>query len=152
MRNLLTLLQKNIRAAGSEKVKIKSEKIDFNDQTLDLNNNKVSTSNLNLLPEKTTIKLENFAYKNENKFNSELKKEPLKLKIVEVKIKAKKSREPQSDEDESPLKKVKWQPENWLEQLNRIKEMRSDLNAPVDTMGCDAITTIDPILDEKVNL
>lgn len=36
------------------------------------------------------------------------------------------------------LKKQKWEPENWLEQLNLIRTMRSEWNAPVDTMGCDS--------------
>lgn len=36
------------------------------------------------------------------------------------------------------LKKQKWEPENWLEQLNLIRTMRAEWNAPVDTMGCDS--------------
>lgn len=35
-------------------------------------------------------------------------------------------------------KRLKWEPENWLEQLNLIRTMRSESNAPVDTMGCDS--------------
>lgn len=149
MRNLLILSKQNIRAICSEAIKIKSEKLDLNDKTLDLNGNDINTRNLNHLEEKT-VKLEKFAYKNENKISPSLKKEPLKHKIVEVEVKAVKNKIVATEEDERPLKKVKWQPENWLEQYNLIKEMRSDMNAPVDTVGCDAITTTGPILHEKV--
>lgn len=41
-------------------------------------------------------------------------------------------------EQPSETKKPKWEPENWMEQLNRIKTMRSQWDAPVDTMGCDS--------------
>jgi hypothetical protein len=33
----------------------------------------------------------------------------------------------------------KWEPVNWQEQLDKIKIMRSEQNAPVDTMGCDTL-------------
>lgn len=35
------------------------------------------------------------------------------------------------------LKKDKWMPENWELVLNNIREMRKNMDAPVDTMGCD---------------
>ncbi|CAG0889399.1 unnamed protein product [Darwinula stevensoni] len=34
-------------------------------------------------------------------------------------------------------KKEKWEPENWQEVLDNIREMRKDRTAPVDTMGCE---------------
>jgi hypothetical protein len=33
--------------------------------------------------------------------------------------------------------KSKWEPKNWHEVLNNIREMRKQRDAPVDTMGCD---------------
>lgn len=38
---------------------------------------------------------------------------------------------------ETGSKKLKWEPKNWLEVLNNIREMRKQRDAPVDTMGCD---------------
>ena len=49
-------------------------------------------------------------------------------------------------------KKLKWEPPNWEDQYAMIREMRSDRTAPVDTMGCDAISNSDPILTEKVRM
>jgi len=34
-------------------------------------------------------------------------------------------------------KKLNWEPKNWREVLNNIREMRKQRDAPVDTMGCD---------------
>jgi hypothetical protein len=34
-------------------------------------------------------------------------------------------------------KKSKWEPKNWHEVVNNIREMRKQRDAPVDTMGCD---------------
>ena len=34
-------------------------------------------------------------------------------------------------------KKPKWEPKNWYEVVENIREMRKDRDAPVDTMGCD---------------
>ena len=48
------------------------------------------------------------------------------------------------------MKRLKWEPENWQEQYNRIKSMRSGLTAPVDTCGCDVISSQDPDVPEKV--
>lgn len=38
------------------------------------------------------------------------------------------------------LKKDKWQPPFWKQQLLNIYEMRRCRDAPVDTMGCDRIS------------
>uniref|UniRef100_A0A1B6LA97 Endonuclease III homolog n=1 Tax=Graphocephala atropunctata TaxID=36148 RepID=A0A1B6LA97_9HEMI len=34
-------------------------------------------------------------------------------------------------------KRSKWEPENWMQLLENIREMRKGKNAPVDDMGCD---------------
>jgi hypothetical protein len=47
-------------------------------------------------------------------------------------------------------KKLKWEPANWQEQFELIRKMRNENNAPVDTMGCDAIASIDPNLTPEV--
>uniref|UniRef100_A0A8D8M8N7 Endonuclease III homolog n=1 Tax=Cacopsylla melanoneura TaxID=428564 RepID=A0A8D8M8N7_9HEMI len=39
--------------------------------------------------------------------------------------------------DEEESKKNKWEPENWNQVLQNIREMRKNLDAPVDSMGCD---------------
>ena len=36
-----------------------------------------------------------------------------------------------------------WSPPNWKEQLVNIRRMRSDFDAPVDTMGCEKISDRD---------
>ncbi|XP_050088412.1 uncharacterized protein LOC126572806 [Anopheles aquasalis] len=36
-----------------------------------------------------------------------------------------------------PEKEVKWEPVNWYQMLENIRQMRKDNPAPVDTMGCD---------------
>lgn len=46
-------------------------------------------------------------------------------------------------EDKSPLeaeasvKQAKWEPDNWRQILDNIRQMRQMMPAPVDTMGCD---------------
>lgn len=42
-----------------------------------------------------------------------------------------------SSTEETENKKLKWEPKNWREVLNNIREMRKQRDAPVDTMGCD---------------
>jgi hypothetical protein len=51
--------------------------------------------------------------------------------------KKKGSKENDSGATETESKKSKWEPNNWLEVLNNIREMRRQRDAPVDTMGCD---------------
>jgi endonuclease-3 len=43
----------------------------------------------------------------------------------------------ESSTEETENKKLKWEPKNWREVLNNIREMRKQRDAPVDTMGCD---------------
>lgn len=52
-----------------------------------------------------------------------------------------------SDDSASSEKQIKWEPNNWREQLANIREMRKERNAPVDTMGCDKC--YDQYSDEK---
>jgi endonuclease-3 len=49
---------------------------------------------------------------------------------------ASKSTQPSTCKSDDKAKKLKWEPSKWTEQLSAIKDMRSELNAPVDTMGC----------------
>jgi endonuclease-3 len=42
-----------------------------------------------------------------------------------------------SSTEETENKKLKWEPKNWREVLNNLREMRKQRDAPVDTMGCD---------------
>ncbi|XP_031623931.1 endonuclease III-like protein 1 isoform X2 [Contarinia nasturtii] len=63
-------------------------------------------------------------------------------KVVEVKNEVKeepifKTETDTSEESTSPVKQVKWEPNNWRQLLANIREMRKERNAPVDTMGCD---------------
>ena len=51
---------------------------------------------------------------------------------------------------EAKSKKLKWEPSKWEEVFKKIKQMRQFKDAPVDTMGCDAICSIDPNLPAKV--
>ncbi|XP_067672023.1 endonuclease III-like protein 1 [Haliotis asinina] len=41
---------------------------------------------------------------------------------------------------EVQVKREKWEPPNWRNQLSNIYQMRSKRDAPVDTMGCDVIS------------
>ncbi|XP_046352813.2 endonuclease III-like protein 1 [Haliotis rufescens] len=45
-----------------------------------------------------------------------------------------------SDNIEVDVKREKWEPPNWRNQLKNIYQMRSRRDAPVDTMGCDVIS------------
>lgn len=55
------------------------------------------------------------------------------------------------DKLEHFAKKQKWEPNNWRELFELIRQMRGEQAAPVDTMGCDAIASIDPNLSPEVN-
>lgn len=52
----------------------------------------------------------------------------------------KREKESGSGESEKDVKKLKWEPNNWILLLNNIREMRKHQDAPVDTMGCDEIS------------
>lgn len=75
-----------------------------------------------------------------NNTRQEKKSSKISSKIAQIKEEAL-DQEGESDGGKSSkteIKRQKWEPENWLEQLNLIRTMRSDSNAPVDTMGCDS--------------
>lgn len=40
------------------------------------------------------------------------------------------------------VKKDKWEPTNWRQQLKNMYEMRKNRDAPVDSMGCDVISDV----------
>lgn len=42
-----------------------------------------------------------------------------------------------SDSATVPTKELKWEPANWYQMLENIRQMRKENPAPVDTMGCD---------------
>lgn len=69
-----------------------------------------------------------------------VKKEPIKLKIEKQ----------EENDSESSIKKLKWEPPFWKDQLDFIKQMRSLQNAPVDAMGCDSLASLDPNISPKV--
>lgn len=58
------------------------------------------------------------------------------------KIKAKKEKRQNSEPDteETEVKKEKWEPINWKVIMENIEKMRSQSDAPVDSMGCDAVS------------
>ena len=43
-------------------------------------------------------------------------------------------------DDSTVAKESKWEPENWRQMMENIREMRKAHLAPVDTMGCDQFT------------
>lgn len=66
------------------------------------------------------------------------------------KHKIKKEQEEDQDDVESNVdKKVKWEPENWRQVFGLIRQMRQGQDAPVDTMGCDALANLDQALTPK---
>uniref|UniRef100_A0A182LW49 Endonuclease III homolog n=1 Tax=Anopheles culicifacies TaxID=139723 RepID=A0A182LW49_9DIPT len=49
-----------------------------------------------------------------------------------------KKQENADDQDDPTIaKETKWEPKNWLQMMENIREMRKTNLAPVDTMGCD---------------
>ncbi len=93
--------------------------------------------------EQTSVPTSEIAKENAPKKNK-IKKETSKIKLEKL--------DQAIDENEEIVnKKQKWEPPNWKDQLDRIKEMRSDASAPVDTMGCDALTSVDQKLAPNVN-
>ena len=85
---------------------------------------------------------------------------PNSLNIIKTELKAennyfkdkfeiKKEKLDEEDDLSETTKKVKWEPPMWREQLARIKEMRIEQNAPVDTMGCDSLANTNPNLSPE---
>ena len=50
----------------------------------------------------------------------------------------------------SVTKRIKWEPELWLVQLENIRAMRINHDAPVDSMGCDATSSLNKQTSPKV--
>lgn len=104
----------------------------------------------------TTEKLEKFIFKREKKLSLKYREGNIQqvvgdcnaIKRSDSSVQLK--RAAVFKQDLSPIKKTKWEPAQWLEQYEKIKEMRSGLTAPVDTMGCDSISSRDPTMTEKV--
>lgn len=62
------------------------------------------------------------------------KRKPAKIVVKYEDVECK--QEPGEEEKPEESKKLKWQPENWLQVIENIGKMRSKEEAPVDTMGC----------------
>lgn len=80
-----------------------------------------------------------YQYNNARQENNKSSK--ISSKIAQIKEEDTFGQEAELDANKSSkteTKRQKWEPENWLEQLNLIRTMRSQSNAPVDTMGCDS--------------
>ncbi|XP_052899662.1 endonuclease III-like protein 1 [Anopheles moucheti] len=45
-----------------------------------------------------------------------------------------------NQDDATIAKELKWEPENWRQMMENIRQMRRTTPAPVDTMGCDQFT------------
>ena len=78
----------------------------------------------------------------EEEFTQNVKKEQNELENISLKL--------EPSEGSSNLKKTKWEPIAWQEQFERIKKMRENQNAPVDTMGCDALSSVEPTITPQV--
>lgn len=104
----------------------------------------------------STVKLEKFTFKRDKKLGLKYKETNIQqvvgdcnaIKRSDSSVELK--RAAVFKQDLSPIKRTKWEPARWLEQYERIKEMRSGLTAPVDTMGCDSISRRDPTLTAQV--
>lgn len=93
------------------------------------------------LEESVQSKLESYVFK---------RKQPIKLEKIKSEPTIKIEYEnPDEQNTSSSSKKTKWEPANWQEQLGFIKEMRGKRDAPVDVVGCEAISRADPNLTEK---
>ncbi len=66
-----------------------------------------------------------------------------------IKIEKFEMKEIDYSENEPNQKKNKWEPPMWHEQLDRIRQMRSESSAPVDTMGCDSLANLNPNLSAR---
>lgn len=129
--------------------------IDENTNPDSKNENKIITTEHNKIKIKTKIKSE--AIESSTEYT-----EPerfIKNENVEVKNQfsnqTHKSKNPNKNSDQSQISLTdKFSPNqsktplNWVIQLENIRRMRSELDAPVDTMGCDQL--FDPLSSPKV--
>lgn len=102
---------------------IKDEKNDDDDYLASLGKANLS-SNESIKDNITSVKVE-----------SDVKEDQIVIDQDVVKTSKKIAKTSRSTDD----KFVKWEPRNWREQLTNIEAMRSQRDAPVDTMGCHKI-------------
>uniref|UniRef100_A0A182K0N1 Endonuclease III homolog n=1 Tax=Anopheles christyi TaxID=43041 RepID=A0A182K0N1_9DIPT len=73
--------------------------------------------------------------------SSMIEKTPIKREPDEVHHSPiKRELEKGNPDEPTGAKETKWEPENWLQMMENIREMRRTNLAPVDTMGCDQFT------------
>jgi hypothetical protein len=112
-------------------------------------------------PNKIKIEIEETTAQTSNYFDCKIKAEPKhittifdqnnnEIKLEEVNSNVKQEPISHCEENLPEIKRVKWEPAEWEEVLERIKQMRMDKSAPVDTMGCDALTSLDEKLSPQV--
>uniref|UniRef100_A0A182NA81 Endonuclease III homolog n=1 Tax=Anopheles dirus TaxID=7168 RepID=A0A182NA81_9DIPT len=66
-----------------------------------------------------------------------VEKTPIKQEPVDIRSPIKRELEDRSESAQTSDKETKWEPENWRQMMENIREMRRANLAPVDTMGCD---------------
>lgn len=81
----------------------------------------------------TRTKNKNIAVKRELKDSAVHSKKTINNKRIKTAVKL----EPEKEIVVKREPGTKWEPRNWLAQLENIREMRKEKNAPVDTMGCE---------------
>lgn len=67
-------------------------------------------------------------------------KTPVKQEPVDYLSPAKRELPDRNDDTTAIAKEAKWEPENWRQMMENIRQMRRMNPAPVDTMGCDQFT------------
>jgi hypothetical protein len=121
-------------------IKIEEEENAYLHADIKCEDNHDSTSKYFISDKKITVVASNA--KNLNNFDTNIKFEKSSPNISLLK----------EEEEEMPNnKKLKWEPPNWLEQIEKIRLMREKQPAPVDTMGCDALSSVDPQISESVH-
>uniref|UniRef100_A0A182QTU4 Endonuclease III homolog n=1 Tax=Anopheles farauti TaxID=69004 RepID=A0A182QTU4_9DIPT len=68
---------------------------------------------------------------------SAVQKTPIKQEPIEYDSLNKREHENDTEGTVASGKEIKWEPENWRQMMENIREMRKANPAPVDTMGCD---------------
>jgi len=69
---------------------------------------------------------------------------------AKVNVEVKRLVKEEEEEKEKVKGAMKWEPADWMSQLDNIREMRRGRDAAVDTMGCDKI--FDVYADPPVNI
>lgn len=101
----------------------------------------IKLEKIDVKKEKVVVRAAETAVKREKvsskKQKAKLEADEIKKEIIEA--------VPVNDE---PLAEAKWQPKNWQQMIENIREMRKTRLAPVDTMGCHKCS--DETASEKV--